>query len=103
MLPHAARLCAAFAAVLFLAVGGCQSKGADSKSSGSSILVQHEIGDQARRAAEYVARILEGAKPGELPVETSSRYELIVNLKAAAALGLAIPEPVLLRADSVIR
>ena len=44
MLPHAARLSATFAVVLFLAVGGCQSKGADSKSSGSSNLVQHEIG-----------------------------------------------------------
>jgi putative ABC transport system substrate-binding protein len=58
--------------------------------------------DQYRRAAEYVDKILRGAKPGELPVEQATRFDLIVNLTTAKALGLAIPEPFLLRADEVI-
>lgn len=56
-----------------------------------------------RRAAEYVDRILRGAQPGELPVEQSSQYVLVVNLKAARALGLTIPDSILVRADEVIR
>lgn len=62
-----------------------------------------QIADQPRKAAEYVARILRGAKPGNLPVERSTKYELVVNMKAAHALGLAIPETLLLRADRVVR
>jgi putative tryptophan/tyrosine transport system substrate-binding protein len=73
----------------FAASGGLASYGSDAT-------------DLYRRAAQYVDRILRGAKPGDLPVQAPTKFEFVINLKAAKAIGLMVPEPVLLLADEVI-
>jgi putative ABC transport system substrate-binding protein len=83
------RLPAVYAARHFVDVGGLISYGTD-------------FLDQHRRAAGYVDRILKGAKPADLPVQAPIKYELVINLKTAKALGLDLPATVLARADEVI-
>ena len=61
-----------------------------------------DVSDQYRRAAAYVDQILRGANPADLPVQAPSKYETVINLKAAKALGLDVPPSMLVRADEVI-
>ena len=74
----------------YVEVGGLMSYGAD-------------LVDNFRRAATYVDKILKGANPGDLPFEQPTRYSFAINLKTAKALGLTIPQSLLLRADEVIQ
>ena len=84
------RLPSMFGVALFADSGGLMSYGSNAS-------------ERWRRAAIYVDKILRGVKPADLPVEQPTRFELVVNMKTAKAIGLTIPQTILVRADRVIQ
>ena len=97
LFPIAVRLFDSLARLRVPAVGG-----ATYARQGALLSYGVSFTDQFRQAARYIDKIFKGAKPAELPVEQATQFDLIINLKTAKALGIAIPQPLLLRASEVI-
>ena len=100
MYMHAGRIIAGFASYKVPVI----SDGKHFAEAGALLSYSPNFEDMWRRGAVYVdKKILKGAKPGDLPVEQPTKFELVVNLRTARALGITIPESILLRADEIVR